>query len=143
MKPLALALVAVLIASQPVAAHEAEHTAVRFTFSRDGSFLLEVSNDPKWLPLRLESFADDTPHGVIQPEVRLRNLAQVFVDRIVIFVDGHEIRPSAIEYLPPEPTSGDGPTTVVIYRMRGRVAPDARSLRWYYGLVLDPYPLTI
>jgi hypothetical protein len=29
------------------------------------------------------------------------------------------------------------------YRLRGRVPLDARTLRWYYGLVIDPYPLTI
>jgi hypothetical protein len=27
--------------------------------------------------------------------------------------------------------------------MRGRVPTTARTLRWYYGLVIDPYPLTV
>ena len=27
--------------------------------------------------------------------------------------------------------------------MRGRVPLDAHTLRWYYGLVIDSYPLTI
>jgi hypothetical protein len=27
--------------------------------------------------------------------------------------------------------------------MRGRMPPDVRTLRWYYGLVIDPYPMTI
>ena len=29
------------------------------------------------------------------------------------------------------------------YRLEGRVPPDARRLRWFYGIVADPYPLTI
>jgi hypothetical protein len=27
--------------------------------------------------------------------------------------------------------------------MRGRLPADAHTLRWYYGIVIDPYPLTI
>jgi hypothetical protein len=27
--------------------------------------------------------------------------------------------------------------------MRGHMPLDARTLRWYYGLPIDPYPLTI
>jgi hypothetical protein len=29
------------------------------------------------------------------------------------------------------------------HRLRGHLPIDARTLRWYYGLVIDPYPLTI
>ena len=29
------------------------------------------------------------------------------------------------------------------YRLQGRVGADARMLRWFYGIVADPYPLTI
>ena len=29
------------------------------------------------------------------------------------------------------------------HRLRGRLPVDAHTLRWYYGLVIDPYPLTI
>ena len=36
--------------------------------------------------------------------------------------------------------AGDG---LSINRLRGRVPTDARTLRWFYGLVIDPYPLTI
>lgn len=94
------------------------------TFARDGSFTLDVSNDPNWLKLRLERFGGN------------------FVDRVVLFVDGHEIRPESVEYLPPsarrEPVEG-----LATHRMRGRVPVDAHTLRWYYGLVVDPYPLVI
>ena len=38
-----------------VVAHDLERTQVALTFARDGSFTLDVSNDPRWLKLRLES----------------------------------------------------------------------------------------
>jgi hypothetical protein len=98
-------------------AHDAEHTQVSLAFSRDGSFVLDVSNDPNWLKLRMEPF-----HGN-------------FVDRVVLWVDGREIRPSSAEFVP-----GD---TLATYRLRGKMPLDAKSLRWYYGLVVDPSPLTI
>jgi hypothetical protein len=94
-----------------------ERTQVLLTFERDGSFTLDVSNDPNWLKLRLERFNGN------------------FIDRVVLFVDGHEIRPTSIEYI-----AGDAMAT---HRLRGRFPTDARSLRWYYGMVVDPYPLAI
>jgi hypothetical protein len=30
-----------------------------------------------------------------------------------------------------------------IHRLHGRMPIDAKTLRWYYGLVIDPYPLTL
>ncbi|HZP47830.1 MAG TPA: hypothetical protein VFB07_04825 [Vicinamibacterales bacterium] len=103
-----------------ISAHDAERTSVTLTFERDGSFVLDVSNDPNWLKLRMERFGDD------------------FVDRVVLWVDGAEVRPRSAEYLPPR--SEDAPAT---WRLRGRMPSNARTLRWYYGLVGDPYPLTI
>jgi hypothetical protein len=97
-------------------AHDLERTQVSITFARDGSFVAEVANDPAWLKLRLESIPGP------------------FADRIVLWVDGHEIRPDSVEFVPGTPA---------INRVRGRMPIDARSLRWYYGLVIDPYPLTI
>ena len=86
-------------------------------FARDGSFTLDVSNDRLWLERRLQPFGG------------------TFIDRVVLFVDGREIRPSSVEFLP-----GD---VLGTYRLRGRMPLDAHTLRWYYGLVIDPYPLTI
>lgn len=103
-----------------VTAHDAERTEVSLTFARDGSFVLDVSNDPGWLKLRMEPF-----HGN-------------FVDRVVLWVDGHEVRPAGAEYIAPRADDG-----LATYRLRGRMPADARSLRWYYGLVGDPYPLTV
>ena len=65
-------------------------------------------------------------------------------DRIVLFVDGREIQPPTVTYeAPAAATEPDGTPTPGHYRMHGRVPPDARMLRWFYGIVADPYPLTI
>ena len=135
-------------ATAPASAHDLERTKVTLTFARDGSFALDVANDPDWLLLRLEPFADvaglktrTTTIADVVPafrpavdrDARLASLGRVFIDRVVLFVDGHEVRPASAEYLAPHAT----------YRLRGRMPVHAQSLRWYYGLVIDPYPLTI
>ena len=97
-------------------AHDLEKTRVSIVFARDGSFVADVANDPAWLKLRVESIPGP------------------FADRVVLWVDGHEIRPESVEFI-------EG--TTAINRLRGRMPIGARSLRWYYGLVIDPYPLTI
>jgi len=104
-------------------AHDLERTQVLLTFARDGSFVLDVANDPSWLKLRLESFPGS------------------FADRVVLWVDGHEVRPTSVEYLPPAGTDTLAP--LGRHRLRGRFPADAHTLRWYYGLVIDPYPLTV
>ena len=110
-------LAAVIWQAAPASAHDLENTNVLLAFERDGSFVLDVANDPSWLKLRLERFPGS------------------FADRIVLWVDGHEVRPSSVEFIP-------GPA-VATHRLRGRLPPDARTLRWYYGLVIDPYPLAV
>jgi len=97
-------------------AHDLEKTQVSIAFARDGSFVADVANDPAWLKLRLESIPG--PFG----------------DRVVFWVDGREIRPESVEFVPGSPA---------IHRLRGHLPMNARSLRWFYGLVIDPYPLTI
>jgi hypothetical protein len=99
-----------------VAAHDLEKTQVSIVFARDGSFVADVVNDPAWLALRRESVPGP------------------FADRVVFWVDGREVRPDSVELI-------GGATTT--NRLRGRVPLDAHTLRWYYGLVIDPYPLTI
>lgn len=104
------------------AAHDFERTQVALTFARDGLFVLDVTNDAAWLTHRLVPFAERGSPS--------------FIDRVVLFVDGREVRPDSVEYM-------DGPAPVGTYRMRGRMPIDARTLRWYYGLPMDPYPLMI
>jgi hypothetical protein len=107
----------VLSIAAPAYAHDLERTQVSIAFVRDGSFVLDVSNDPNWLKLRLEAFTGP------------------FSDRVVLWVDGHEIRPESVEYIPGR--------QLATYRMRGRLPAAAHTLRWYYGLVIDPYPLVV
>ena len=132
-------------------AHEAERTRVTLTLSSDGSFVLDVANDPRWLLLRLETFAGGSVPANIstaQRDARLAELTPVFADRIVLFVDAHEVRAGAVEYISPasrEPGAGnrEPENTVAMFRLRGTMPRDATRLRWLYGLVGDRYPLEI
>ena len=138
---MALAIWAILVATLAPIAHEAERTRVTLSFSADGRFVLEVANDPLWMLMRLETFAGGLVPANIAPaarDARLAQLGPVFADRIVIFVDGHEVRAGAIEYLPPP--SADALAT---FRLTGHIPRDAATLRWLYGIVADPYPLEI
>jgi len=123
-------IVFVASAAARASAHDLERTQVLLTFARDGSFVLDVSNDPNWLKLRMEPFTGRGPE-----RAALRERGAVFIDRVVLFVDGHEVRPTSAEFI--------GGETLATYRLRGRMPIEARTLRWYYGLVIDPYPLTI
>jgi hypothetical protein len=141
------AVAACCAAALPVSGHDLERTLVTLTFQYDGSFVLDVTNDPAWLLLRLESFAGGQVPAGLSPEARdrrLRELSDVFIDRVVLFVDGREIRPQSAEYMPPTaPPTASAPVPLATFRLRGAMPPDARTLRWLYGLVIDPYPLTI
>jgi hypothetical protein len=101
-----------------LSAHDLEHTQVTIVFARDGSFVADVANDPAWLKLRLESIPGP------------------FADRVVMWVDGREIRAESVEFIP----VAEG---LAVNRLRGHIPLNAHMLRWYYGLVIDPYPLTI
>jgi hypothetical protein len=119
---------ALLALGASVTAHDLERTQVSIAFARDGSFVADVANDPAWLKLRLESIPGP------------------FADRVVFWVDHQEVRPESVEFLPVDsraPAQGRGGEGLATYRLRGRVPMNARTLRWYYGLVIDPYPLTI
>src|SRR5688572_10620566 len=100
---LALSLLLAASAREPIA-HEAERTRVTLTLQSNGEFILEIANDPAWLLLRLESFAGGSVPPNITPgqrDARLAQLTDVFADRIVLFVDAHEVRANTVEYIPP------------------------------------------
>jgi hypothetical protein len=139
---LALALLVLASVRAPLA-HEAERTRVVLTLAADGGFVLEVANDPMWLLLRLETFAGGQVPAALTPtqrDARLAELTDVFADRIVLFVDAHEVRARAVTYHPPR-DHADPP--VATYRLTGTMPRDATRLRWLSGLVADPYPLEI
>jgi len=136
-------LVVVALASVLLAAHEAERTKVTLTLAADGRFDLEVANDPMWLLLRLETFAGGSVPANLTPaqrDARLTQLTTVFADRIVLFVDAHEVRATTVDYRPPPDTSS---TALAAFRLTGTMPRDATRLRWLYGLVGDKYPLEI
>jgi hypothetical protein len=130
-------------AREPIA-HEAERTRVTLSLQSNGQFVLEVSNDPLWLLLRLETFAGGSvpPNLTLaQRDTRLAQLTDVFADRIVLFVDAQEIRAAAVEYIPP--ARRDAADALATFRLTGTMPRDATRLRWLYGLVADPYPLEV
>jgi hypothetical protein len=136
-----VALALVMVGHAPLA-HELERTNVTLVLARDGRFTLDVSNDPNWLLLRLETFAGGRVPPNITPEQRDRRLAQlaaVFADRIVLFVDEHEVRSDTVEYVAPSGSS-EAPAA---FRLSGSMPRSATRLRWLYGLVADPYPLEV
>jgi hypothetical protein len=154
LRRLAVALALIAFAPELAASHDLERTRVLLTCADDGTFVLEIANDPGWLLLRLESFAGGTVAAGMSPEqrdARLSELAATFIDRVVLFVDGREIRPRSAEYVAPRaPIAGDSIPLVAgdaiplaTFRLRGVLPRDVRSLRWLYGLVIDPYPLTV
>ena len=137
-----MTLLAVLAATQAPSGHEAERTRVILTFTGDERFVLEVANDPLWMLMRLETFAGGTVPANPTPaqrDARLAQLTAVFADRIVLFVDGQEVRATAVEYVPPPAA----PDSLAAFRLSGRMPRGASTLRWLYGLVADPYPLEI
>lgn len=140
-----LLVLLLLAASRGLLAHEAEKTKVFLTLSADGHFDLTVENDPMWLLLRLETFAGGTVPANLttgQRDARLAQLTSVFADRIVLFVDSHEVRADDVEYIPPRNES-EPSAALASFRLRGSMPRDATRLRWLYGLVGDRYPLEI
>ncbi len=138
-----------------VAAHDLERTTVHLDLAADGMFTLRLAHDPAWLLLRMESFAGGVPADAADPparDARLAALAPDARDRVVLFVetvDGsgvverHEVRPTSSTYTPPPAQVPDGQFALAAYVLRGQMPPSARRIRWYYGLVADPYPFTI
>ena len=129
-------------------AHELERTRVSLAFQPDGVHARDCQRSGV-ATAPAEPFLEDYPEIPARDpsqrltpatrDERLARLAPVMRDRIVLFVDGREIVPAEVTYEPPAaPTAADGTPTPGLYRLRGRVSPDARMLRWFYGIVADP-----
>ena len=146
-------LIALLVCGVTLVAHEPEKTRITLSLSSDGSFVLDVANDPAWLLLRLETFAGGSVPPNVTPEARDARLAQltsVFADRIVLFVDEHEVRATSVNYFPPGNLSASSAALASApsaalgrFQLIGRMPRDATRLRFLYGLVGDQYPLEI
>jgi len=143
---LSLALALVLLRPAGPRAHDFERTTVHLDIATDGRFSLRLAHDPQWLLLRMESFAQ-TPGGAITSDAgrdaRLAALAPDAIDRVVLFVDGREVRPTSSAYTPPPDTVPAGEFALASYTLRGQMPVSSATMRWYYGLVADPYPLTV
>ncbi|MGD9906514.1 MAG: HupE/UreJ family protein [Vicinamibacterales bacterium] len=142
-----LAVLALTAASPRLAAHDLERTTVHLTLAADGGFQLRLAHDPSWLVLRLERFAEApgtaAPGDAAARDAQLRAWAPLMIDRVVLWVDGQEVRPGRVEYAPPPAAVPAGQFALAAYTLHGRMPAGARTLRWYYGLVVDPYPLTV
>jgi hypothetical protein len=131
-----LLITLLFVSASGVRAHDLEGTRVVLAFAEDGSFVLDIAHDPNWVLLRLEGFSGGQVPPRISPDARdarLRELGGVLIDRIVLWADGREIRPDSADYLPAD----------ALFRLRGRIPTDAKTLRWLYGAVGDPYLLII
>lgn len=161
-----LSLVTVSCLAVPAFGHDLERTEVTLRFASDRTFELDIANDPDWLLLRLEPFAVESgipgrpsetparPLSAAERDALLARFAPVVIDRVVLWVDGHEVRPTTAEFIAPRaktqaddvlgsPKPEEGGSPLGIYRLRGRMPTGARSLRWFYGIVIDPYPMTV
>lgn len=142
-----IAIVAGAAAAPRLSAHDLERTTVHLGLAADGQFTLRLAHDPSWLVLRLEGFAGQpgtaTTSDAAARDARLREWAGLMIDRVVLFVDGHEVRPASAEYAPPPAEAPPGQFALAAYTLRGQMPAVARTIRWYYGLVVDPYPFTI
>ena len=119
-------------------AHDLERTTVHLQVSADGSFTLRLAHDPSWLLLRMESFAGGaattSTSDAVARDARLRELAPQIIERIVLFVDGHEVRPVSAEVSRRPPLSRQAnsrwPPTRCEGNCRRRREPCAGTTAW-------------
>ena len=110
--------------------HDLERTTAHLTLAADGRFALRLAHDPSWLLLRLEGYAGApgtaTTSDSAARDARLREWAPLMIDRVVLFVDGREVRPTAVEYAPPPAVVPDGQFALAAYTLRGQM-PEGRA----------------
>ena len=129
------------------AAHELELTEVHLSFSNDGSFQVDVMNDPGWLLMRVEPFSGLGLSGRLEParrDDRLVEMEETFAERVHLYFDGVRVDARA-RYRPPTdvgPAAPDG-TRLGVMRLDGQVPPGALTFSFAYGLIMDPYPILI
>ena len=142
---LALGLFTPVALAPPLEAHDLERTRVFVTFGADGTFQIDVWNDPDWLLERLEPFSGQPLSGRLDPEPRDRRLEELgatFARWVWIYFDGQRTL-ADVEYLPPTSPPADSQDPLATVRLTGRVPAGTSTFSWAYGLVIDPYPLVI
>ena len=145
----ALIAVALVVSASSLVteAHELELTEVHVEFSRDGTFRVDVMNDPGWLLMRVEPFSGQALSGRLDPPARDRRLAEMeetFAEWVHVSFDGQRVATPAT-YLPPTddgPSAPDG-TRLGVMRLVGQVPSGATTFSFAYGLIMDPYPVLI
>ena len=140
-----VAIVAGTIEAPLVTAHELELTEVHVTFSPDGTFRLEVLNDPDWLLLRVEPFSGLPLSGRLEPAQRDRRLVSMeptFADWVHLYFDGlrADVAPTYIAPHEQGPRAPDS-TQLGTMRLQGQVPRGAETFSFAYGLIMDPYPV--
>ena len=108
LRALATAGILCTAGSHLVAAHELELTEVHVTFNNNGTYRIEVMNDPDWLLMRVEPFSGLELSGRLDPEQRDRRLVEMettFAEWVHLFFDGTRADIAAT-YLAP---TADGP----------------------------------
>ena len=128
-------------------AHELERTTVRVSFNDDGTYRVDVMNDPGWLLARVEPFSGLPPSGRLDPgprDARLVDLTGTFAERVNLYFDDVRMDVTAV-YVPPDPALPvdlDDPPLGTM-RLEGRMPEGTRTFRFGYPLIIDPYPLMI
>ena len=141
---------AVTLRETLVASRSQSGPRVTLTLQSNGQFMLDVAQRSQLAAAAARDVCGRQCAGrtsrLAQRDARLAQLTSVFADRIVLFVDAHEVRAASVEYLRRRGGSGSGSGSG---RPAGHFPIDrinaARrdALRWLYGLVADPYPLEI
>ncbi|MBI4520875.1 MAG: HupE/UreJ family protein [Gemmatimonadetes bacterium] len=102
----AMLLAGLALATGPgprVIAHDLERTRVVVTFASDGTFQVDVVNNPDWLLERLDPFSGQPLSGRLDPGPRDRRLAELeetFARWVWVYF-GDERLELAAEYIPP------------------------------------------
>lgn len=125
--------------------HELERTRVVVALASDGTFVVDVVNDPYWLLWRLDpevELADTTDISAPERDQRLAELAPTFAEHVSLNFDDTRVALTA-EYIAPSAEPSDPALRVARVRLRGTVPEGAASFGWTYSLVEDPYPMLI
>ena len=127
-----------------VGAHETENTHVLATFT-ENTYQIDALNDPDWLWLRLSADAGPLP-DFDERDRQLTELTDRFAEGVLIRFDGEPVDIDGIEYIGPVEYDPDAPMgwgEPGMFRLSGRIPDGAARFEFAYGLVVDPYPLTL